>query len=231
MKDLNKVFPKRGIQFKKRLHKYVDPKTKQELCSVTTWVKSFFQPFEDTQAYKNANDYIKKIWAKSGTAGTKTHKQIEKFILDGILPTDLKAQQAVPIINRIDKGAQIYPELKIYSTKLGLAGTSDLVIVEDGVATIFDWKTNKAIYQTSRDGLMAKKPLEAFPDCNYYQYLLQLSAYAYILALKGIKIKHCELVHLQEHTFMSYKFLPRLDLIKAMLEEKDGYEVISEGNK
>jgi len=86
-------------------------------------------------------------------------------------------------------------EFKVFSKKLGLAGTIDKMILhEDYLVSLLDWKQSKEIKMT---GTKMKIGTYDLLDCNYYQYVLQLSVYAYILELEYMcKIKDLILVHI-----------------------------------
>ena len=200
---------------------------------MTTWLKSFFSKFEDSVAFKGANDYLKKKWAKStkdsSKAGTKTHKQIEDYLLDSlIIPSDIKALTAVKWLEAEWISGKLIPEVKLCDSNLGLAGTCDVIIVnKDKTLTLVDWKTNKEIKTVGYKGALGRGACSEIPDSNFYHYLIQLSTYAYMLKLRGYTVNECILVHLREEGHITYRFEPDYNLIQRMLEEKNGYETIT----
>jgi hypothetical protein len=90
----------------------------------------------------------------------------------------------------------------------------------DDTYAIYDWKRTKEIKMENsfQSGL---GPLSHFPDCNYWQYTLQLNLYRWILEHNyGLKITELALVVLHPQNASYKKFvLPILtDEIEELLE-------------
>lgn len=121
--------------------------------------------------------------------GTFQHKGLEKFGLFNELPEDEnQAEMIKSIFNSYLTGYRArYFEQIIYSLKKRHAGTCDFAGVRVGgknpVIDLKDYKTNKSkgIQYFSQYGKRFFSPLDFLEDCNYIQYCLQLSDYAFML--------------------------------------------------
>lgn len=154
-----------------------------KLPSVTTYSKKYFQEFDSDRIATNyalKNNLNKQdvlnMWEekrdKAATFGTKCHKYAEdnlnafynkEVFLD---PTDSHEKgiltKVIELTNLYDLVGQ---ELILFSRKLNLAGTTDLLLAQDDTLFITDWKTNKEIkiqnkYQNALDCLYT------YPDCE-----------------------------------------------------------------
>ena len=93
-----------------------------------------------------------------------------------------------------------YPEVKIFSTELKIAGTIDLLAhdTKNNTFIIVDWKTSKSISKTSFGGKMGTHPItKHLMDCKFVHYSLQLSFYRYLLeSYYDLKITNQLIAHL-----------------------------------
>lgn len=99
----------------------------------------------------------------AGDIGTRAHDVVEKYVLDWIY-TDVKPSDMakysdpfdVPQVKSASRAAQAffdqYPliqpissELLVGDEKLGVAGTLDLLALEEGKVCVVDWKTSNAV--------------------------------------------------------------------------------------
>jgi len=225
------------LKFDEKKHEYsVNGK---KLISVTTFVKSFFKPFDvkriakivarsrRAKGEKNSKGKpitawdIKREWKASATFGTRIHNEIETYIKEGVVASNIheRTQMAIDWLDLasypLDK---IQTELKIFDKEIGVAGTIDAVITDGNKVTLIDWKTNKAIRKTGskwQNNIISKQ----LPDCNYTHYTLQLSLYAYLLERQGFEIDKLLLVHLKEYT-TPYEVDYRKDIVEMMLNER-----------
>ena len=152
---------------------------------------------------------IKAQWNASGAvasgAGTKLHDRIERFMNNGALfggytHGDLIAATMQQTDIRDDAPewgffldfVRSHPEMKpyrtewvVYSPNLKIAGSIDMVYEnEDGSLAIYDWKRSKDIAKTNDWGRTATTPgATHIPDCNFWQYSLQLNLYRKIVEL------------------------------------------------
>lgn len=232
------------LTFKEDTHQYFCGE--QELTSVTKFIHGHFPTFDEKRMSKlvakrrrekgelnkngkpiNARD-VKKEWefkrVKASTAGSLTHFEIEDYILNKdevVVPVFTpKAQQAIKWLYKgeyADK--EIETELKIFNTELGLAGTIDVSIKEDGKVTLIDWKTSRQITKKGY-GKGTSTATKSIPNANYYHYNLQLSTYAYMLERQGYEVQDLLLVHLLDDGVVVYEMDYNKDVVKEMI--KDG---------
>jgi hypothetical protein len=114
--------------------------------------KSWLDEWRDRIGEKEAN----KITGQSARRGTELHKILEKYLQNDESYTDIVSPlyrdfflQVKPIVDaRISYVVNI--EAPLYSDKLKIAGTVDLVAYVDGVVSIVDWK-NARRFKTKED--------------------------------------------------------------------------------
>ena len=92
-----------------------------------------------------ASEYITK---EAAIVGSETHKLVENY-LNGKnnnenfrLLSEAHFNNLLPFVNKIDDVHGI--ELRLYSDKMRLAGTSDCIAKYDGVLSIIDYKTKRS---------------------------------------------------------------------------------------
>lgn len=237
------------LKFNKRLHKYSI--NGRELESVTTFIKKFFNPFDlkiakyVAKGRRNKGELnakgkpitawdVRREWKNTAKEGTHVHEQIEEFIKTrgyGMEVSEVHEKAKQGIIYYVEEMRSLdhsipTTEFKIYSEKLGLAGTIDLGVAhldgdENLVVNLYDWKTNKQLrtkgFKKSPHPLMSKEQ-----DCNFTHYTLQLSLYAYILETEyEMEIGDLVIVHLTDSTATPYKVRYERDLIEEMLNYKE----------
>jgi len=230
-----KLNEKNDLKFDKKTHTYTLSGKKLE--SVTTFVHSFFKPFDEkaiskyvARARRNKGEKItatqvRKEWRLVRENGTKMHKQLEDFS-NGKAPKNLLPETLQGIMYLNDKvhewkGCYQLQEEKVYSYNLGLAGTIDKLIIhkydaESQEVSLLDWKQSKEIKQT---GTKIKIVDNEVIDCNYTQYALQLSTYAYILETNyKCKIKDLIIVHLTKDGYKEYKMPYMRDVVETMIK-------------
>ena len=118
--------------------------------SITTMLQKT-QTLEKQQSLQNwkeqeiAADYITQ---QAAIIGSETHKLIENY-LNGIenseksrLFSEAHFNNLLPFVNKIDGIHGI--ELRLYSDKMKLAGTSDCIAQYDGKLSIIDYKTKRS---------------------------------------------------------------------------------------
>ena len=115
------------------------------------------------------NEEADKVTKAATDRGTKFHKVVEVYLQNG--DYESLPEYQVPLVQRMFKEAKkhidnrinnIYQqETSMYSNKLCLAGSVDLICEMDGELAVVDFKTSKA-----------EKPIEWIQD-----YFVQLSAY------------------------------------------------------
>jgi hypothetical protein len=161
---------------------------------------------------------IKDAWAANGKeaseAGTAIHLAIEMH-MNGhtdIPPSITSSVEWTYFQKYWTKDSKRWQpwrtEWEIWDEPLLLAGSVDMVFknLTDNTYAIYDWKRAKEIKMENpfQTGL---GPLSHFPDCNYWQYTLQLNLYRWILEKNyGLVITELALVvlHPLNTTFKRY---------------------------
>lgn len=151
--------------------------------SVTTVLSILESPELDEWRLKVGPEEAARIGRIAADSGTKLHEACENYLLGR--PTkwtmfDLNAKDmyklCLPVLERIDAIHAI--ECRLYSDKLKVAGSVDLIGMLDGDLCIMDWKSSKR-YKSKED----------IPN-----YFMQCAAYAYMfwertgIVVKKIKI-------------------------------------------
>lgn len=228
---LNKINEKsRRVRFEPKEHKYFLDTF--ELTSVTTFIDKYRSPFE---SYKIANslankfnekhgikntinerkpDYYIQLWNANRdmacARGTMIHLYAESFPFFD----ELKLKEHAFIHNYFTDLSEDYiyvgSEIKVYSTKLKLAGTIDCILYNKYTKKLklVDWKTNSDIYK-KQSGYMLE-PFQDFRNTKVNGYTLQLNFYKQCLEEMFNKkdiIEGLELVWLQE-TNENYEIIP-----------------------
>ena len=232
------------LKFYEKSHKYKIGKT--TLTSVTTFIGKFFEPFDAkgiarklarfpiNKERKHGVRYFLKDWKEAAEHGTRTHEMLELAIDPAATEEPIskenrdwnKFKQGMDWWEEYNKNTDVENsmcELRIYNEELLLAGTIDLMVVhKDMSISLIDWKTNKAIKKTGYHHKRAFVPIEDLHDCNYNKYTLQLSLYAYMMERAGYTIRDLIIVHLMEDKSKEYKVEYKKEIIKKLLEVKDG---------
>jgi len=174
-------------------HSYKNQYTGDIYTSVTTLLGKFKKPFDSKtvaeRVAKRDGSTTEEILAKwkqlnddSKVYGTKIHNIIENYIKTGEVDPDytdlLKSYAALDVLTDDD---EILSEERVYSHEHKLAGTADIIRLEDkGCFSIFDIKTNKKFnfFNQYNERLLA--PLNHLTACEYTSYSLQLSLYAFM---------------------------------------------------
>lgn len=225
------------IKFYPKSHRYKIGR--KELISVTTFISQFFKPFNAKEiarklakfpvnrANKRGVRFWLKEWKEAGEHGTRVHQYLQDWI-EGKDTNITDSRDLSKTANGIswmvmNFNSEEYTRLRteeiVYDEKLGVAGTIDLIKVnDDNSITLIDWKTNKKIDQKGYTGEKAKEPVNHLVDCNFWKYTLQLSLYAYILERQGYPIKDLKIVHLKEDEAKEYKVPYLKKEIKEMIE-------------
>ena len=189
--------------------------------SVTTFVNSFFEPFDEVKVSNHLVNNVPKYfgetpesliekWNLARKHGTDVHLEIENWIKDGASPKDQKSIFAKKWIEVYVARPNIetFSEVIVYSKELCIAGTMDVLMVnkDSGEHVIIDWKTSRRIEKKSFKGKKGiKKETSNIEDCNYNHYALQLSLYRYILEeFYDIKVSRQLIAHLKDDGLESH---------------------------
>ena len=212
---MNKLFDN-NISLDRSEHIYqLASNPKIEFTSVTTFIDKFFEKFDAKSiASKLSHSHPKYIdksvdnilqdWKNSADHGTKVHEEIENFIINTAPITEKKSVFGLKWLkNYISNGEfLIYPEVIIYSEKLKLSGTIDLLIknITTNKFIIMDWKTSKMINKKSFRNKKGTHPASnTIDDSKFNHYALQLSLYRYLLEkYYGLEIVGHAILHLKD---------------------------------
>ena len=188
--------------------------------SVTEFIGSFFNPFDElkiaNQLVNNVPKYkhltsqeLLQDWENRRNRGTIVHKEIETFLNNQCIndnnDIDLKSKQGIKFLNQkcIKDSNMLFSEIKIFSEKLQIAGTIDLMIYNKtkNHISLIDWKTNLEIKkQGYKKGIAF--PVQKMDDCSFNKYTLQLSMYQYLLELiYNVKVNGLYIIHLKDHQY------------------------------
>ena len=135
-----------------RSHVYTTPSGKK-LTSVTTMLNKT-KSEESKEGLKNWRErvgepVVKYIFSESTIIGTETHKLNENYI------NMIENNEKYHLLSHahhynfrpfLDKITNVYGvESKLFSEKLGLAGTADLIAEYDGKLSLIDYKTKRSL--------------------------------------------------------------------------------------
>lgn len=114
--------------------------------SVTTVLKDFNKSSLDSWRKRVGEKEAKRISGLASTFGSKLHKAAEQYMLEGSVPhmdvfTKQRFRAVRALIDQRITGIKAI-EPKLYSDKLKLAGSVDLICEFDGQLSILDWKTS-----------------------------------------------------------------------------------------
>jgi len=230
-----------NISLEPESHTYTLSNSEIEFNSVTEFINTFFLPFDKIKVAKKLTQLKKyqhmsmtdilQDWEQRRHRGTVVHKEIEDFLnlkkhQINTLNRDPKSQQGVKFLQdkcMKNQNNYLFPEVKIYSEELQLAGTIDLMIFNEKTDHIYliDWKTNVDIKKTGyNQGI--KHPTNTIDDCNFNRYRLQLSMYQYILEqFYAAKVNGLYIVHLKDDKYHVIECDFQHNHITNMIESKN----------
>lgn len=185
-------------------HSYIDSKDRH-YTSVTTLISKAFEKFDAEKIAKEKasregtdwQEYVRK-WEENGQRaanfGTRLHQNCENLILENYdslhepVTEDEKikfrlAENVVRKIKNDENNISFEPEKLIFSPKLLLAGTIDLLVERnDDSFIIYDWKNIKELKKfgfNNKCGIL--EMTKNVQDSNYWHYAMQLQTYEIIL--------------------------------------------------
>lgn len=209
-----------NIHFEPENHKYTV--FGEEYISATTFISSFFPPFEkekiaaqlSRKTGKPAASYIRE-WEKAAEDGTLLHERIDALLHGRSVEAeteDFKLFQQFIENNYINPART---EWTIYDEDSRIAGTVDLLNQDSCCGlTLIDWKRSKNLVDgngnaitSSRFASNAYAPISHLCDVSFWHYALQQNLYRYILK-KNYKIFVWEMKLVVLHPSLeSYKIL------------------------
>ncbi len=200
---------KRNILFNESLHKYTCEETKKDYISVTTLISKFQKPFnlEEKSAKKAlelgiTQQEVKEMWNKkkndAADRGTMFHKIFESYIKDGIIEKNF--EKSVNSLIKLNIQGKLFSEKLVYYEPALIAGTADIIALDKpNYVDIWDFKTNEKITDDSY-GQFFNSPLSHLKQSKLKIYELQLSTYAYICELWGMRPRNLTILWLDPET-------------------------------
>lgn len=239
-----KYFEDPKFRFNAKYHKYFYGNT--ELQSVTKFIKNFHKPFDTEKVTKHvakqqgiSEDEVQKTWQKKTNfacdMGTLVHEYFEYKFTDGVEPqmpsTDTEeGAEAVAriqqvekyLVPRLSKLTPIRQELRMFSQKLGLAGTLDNLSLRGNKLGIYDYKTNGSF--KAKGGFSdLLYPFQDYIENHLTKYSIQLSIYDLMLEMNtGLKVSEKAIIYIpasfkQPQIIKCYDFKP---ILKQYFKEK-----------
>lgn len=152
--------------------------------SVTTVLNFGPKPEIDAWRARVGEEEARRVSARSTIRGTAIHLLAEEYLRNRVpqvtwFDRDMW-RSFKPLLNRIDNIRAI--EGKLYSDRLKLAGTVDLIGDFDGVLSIIDFKTSKRI-KTEEDILNYFIQCTAYACMVYERYALKIKQIAVLIAI------------------------------------------------
>lgn len=187
--------------------------------SVTTVLGSQENVFLKEWKEKVGEEEASRISRRAASKGSRVHLACEEYIEGkkiefGMFEQEAKADFAafIPVLESIEEVHAM--EARLYSDKIQVAGTVDLICKLDGKMCILDWKTASRF-----------KSREDIPD-----YFMQMSFYAAAFYERtGIVIKDlCVQMTAKDYGLITYwektgDWLPKFMKIRREFREKLGY--------
>ena len=97
---------------------------------------------------------------------------------------------------------EIYPEVKVFSSEINIAGSIDVLLYNKNTDSyaIIDWKTSRKIDKKAYKNKKGTHSItENLQDCKFVHYSLQLSFYRYLLEeYYGLKISNQLIAHITD---------------------------------
>lgn len=172
----------------------------------------------DSIKFQKVIDKFKAKWAdkssKSSKKGTVYHKDREKMAyIRGLVQNPFTKTNARVIKveksstydnqsasrNLFDLVDGFYPELLLWNSEYRIAGQSDKVYIETigniRYVDIDDYKTNNKIDYQGYRGERMLDPVSHLQNCNFINYSLKISAYAWMLEQFGFVVRNLGFHH------------------------------------
>lgn len=179
------------IVFNEAEHTYQNKETGKFYTSVSKLLSLYKEPFDkEFHAARKAKkegvskEEILEKWNKDNKTacdkGQTVHDIIERYLTDAEV-LDEKIISDICSVFEKDDYKLIRSEHLVWNDDYEIAGTSDLICdVDNNTFDVFDFKTNKKFLFENPYGKYLKHPLNNLQQCQYNDYSLQLSLYAYM---------------------------------------------------
>ena len=204
------------VLFEPVTHTYTLKSTGEKLISGTTFINLFHDKFDPTgeitekfalKKGMSVNE-VKEMWRvenlKSTDYGTAVHNTLEDFINTGIV-VNKEYQWVINEFKKLKFTGTLVTEKMVYHEDWLLCGTADLFEVFKDVnnvtwVNIYDFKTNKKLEKYSFFGNRMRYCCSHLDDVNFVHYTIQLSLYALLAELKGVKINKLTILYINPKT-------------------------------
>ena len=179
------------IVFNEVDHTYKNTDTDRYYTSVSKLLSLYKEPFDkdffaERAARKQgvSKEEILEKWNKDNKTacdkGQNIHTIIENYIQTG----EIGDQKLIDELNEVfdkDDFKLVRSEYLVWNDTFEIAGTSDMICdVNNDVFDVYDFKTNKKFLFENQYGKYLKAPLNNLQQCQFNDYGLQLSLYAYM---------------------------------------------------
>lgn len=204
------------IKFEEKEHKYIWEPTGEQYISVSQLLSKYKHPFDkEKHATRIAKrdgvtvNFILEQWQNTAdiatTKGKKIHKLLEDYIRLNIKDPEMGWLYDQFDMNIFDNYTIINAEKVLWDCKNKLAGTSDLVVDFDDTFSIIDFKTNKQFRTWNKYNEYLLYPVDYLQHCEYNDYCLQLSLYAYMYEKLSYKrCKNIQVFYINEEKIYNY---------------------------
>lgn len=219
------------------IHKYI--RNGEYYSSGTAVVEHYVNEFDE--AYHSQRSAIKQgktqeevlaEWKKknlnSTIRGSAIHNFLENAIFKKIMQSDLDDTTrniCFEVVKSIyDDGlVPVRAEMVVYNDEFKVCGMMDLLAYDtvNNHFVVIDWKTNagKDLSPTAYTfNKNMKFPLMQLPDNKFHNYSLQVSLYAWMLEMVGIKIGEMRLYHIDTAGWNMYKAIDLRSSIRSVLK-------------
>jgi hypothetical protein len=202
------------VVFNDKEHRYTNSRTGENYISVTTLLGQYKPKFDlDGQAANVARregllvEEVKAYWADlnriSTTRGTAIHKIMETYI-ESRVSTGEEQELISYIEDQLNKNKEytIHSEQVLYNDHFRVAGMADIILEGKDTFKVWDLKTNKKFRFTNTftTDKFLLSPVDHLVNCEYSNYALQLSLYAYMKEeLSNKKCEELKIIYLKKN--------------------------------
>jgi ATP-dependent exoDNAse (exonuclease V) beta subunit len=200
------------IEFDPVGHTYTNTDTGEQYISVTTLIGKYESEFDaDFHAERIskrdgiAKEVILETWEKIRVRATDKGSMIHN-LLEDYIKTGKKEPKLPWLFTEFDKlikenvfrHNKMHSEMVLWNHEYKIAGMADVVIEWKDYFFIVDFKTNKAFNFESKFNDYLFEPLDHLAVCEFNNYCLQLSTYAYMYEQSyGKKLKKMFILYLR----------------------------------
>lgn len=187
------------INFESSTHSYTNADGKQYI-SVSELIKYYTPVFDEDgfiagRVAKSRGCLVSDVLAewndkkqRSIDKGNEFHFAAEKLIKKEKLTA--REKEITKGLSEFKKSftGKLQTECRVWNDFYEVAGTTDLVESFKHKVNVYDYKTNEEIKRSSKYNQFLLHDLDFLEDCEYAKYSIQLSLYALLLELSGLKI-------------------------------------------